>query len=135
MPHRLDRRRLFRTYVLLPYYHHFPKCLLVNHAGILVPSCDRLHTCGDCARNTSCGWCESDNKCVIGDSFGPASQLCERYSYNSCPSLFFYSFGYVITVVCWLFMLGSAVFTIWQDYTLPENTKAQRFVIRYECDC
>lgn len=65
-----------------------------------------------------------------GDEFGPMHSLCERYNYSMCPSLFYFSFGYILTIICWLFMVVSAIVTIWQDYTLPENTKAKRFVIR-----
>lgn len=95
----------FKTAILL-YYYLIPSILDSD-----IPPCDELHSCQACLTNTTCGWCTSNSKCIEGDSFGPFSKLCERYSYQTCPSLFFFVFAYILTSLCWIFLIASIFLT------------------------
>eukprot|EP00299_Pterocystis_sp_00344_P005715 c17455_g1_i1.p1 GENE.c17455_g1_i1~~c17455_g1_i1.p1 ORF type:complete len:172 (+),score=32.94 c17455_g1_i1:42-518(+) len=46
--------------------------------------CTPLRTCGQCAFDSECGWCESSGRCVQGTQFGPIVGNCTEWHFTYC---------------------------------------------------
>lgn len=58
-------------------------------------SCRIYGNANDCLKNTSCGWCGSNNSCILGNNLGPL-QSCVRHTFvYSTPTA---SFDQTLTV-------------------------------------
>ena len=92
--------------------------LAVNVNGIEERTpCIPLTTCGQCAMNHECGWCETSNECLLGDDQGPLVGNCTDWHLTYCKGskesrflLFFFVF--VVAEIPFFFDLLFCVF--WQ---------------------
>lgn len=46
--------------------------------------CSLFKTCGECLRNKHCGWCQEQERCMLGNENSPRFELCQFYSYQLC---------------------------------------------------
>lgn len=60
--------------------------LLENFPTSIKTICNLYTSCGECLRNPYCGWCQEQEKCMLGDNRGPRFDLCQFYSYETCKS-------------------------------------------------
>ena len=60
--------------------------LLENFPTSIKTICNLYTSCGECLRNPYCGWCQEQEKCMLGDDKGPRFDLCQFYSYETCKS-------------------------------------------------
>ena len=60
--------------------------LLKGSAGNIQTICNLYKSCGECLRNKHCGWCQEQEKCMLGDEKGPRFDLCQFYNYKLCDS-------------------------------------------------
>lgn len=60
--------------------------LLENFPTSIKTICNLYTSCGECLRNPYCGWCQEQEKCMLGDNKGPRFDLCQFYTYETCKS-------------------------------------------------
>merc|ERR1712048_155579 len=48
--------------------------------------CVPLRTCGQCAYDSECGWCQNIERCLPGNHIGPMLGNCTHWSSNYCKS-------------------------------------------------
>jgi predicted nucleic acid-binding Zn-ribbon protein len=60
--------------------------LLENFPSSIKTICNLYKSCGDCLRNKYCGWCQEQEKCMLGDDKGPRFDLCQFYAYEKCEA-------------------------------------------------
>ena len=61
---------------------------LLTSAAVVPEACGVNATdCTTCTANSSCGWCVSLDKCIEGNSTGPANGGCLVWNYRTCPGI------------------------------------------------
>ncbi len=43
-------------------------------------------TCFSCTSNSQCGWCATNNHCLMGNSSSPKFKTCTSWFYSTCPA-------------------------------------------------
>lgn len=88
---------LFILFIIsLSHYHYYIIILIIV---INEGTCD-YNNCTSCTQRSSCGWCESTQKCVPGNSSSAIEYSCPSYRYSSCTFIihFFYLLLYYYSV-------------------------------------
>jgi hypothetical protein len=51
---------------------------------IIEPKCVNRGSCSTCLQDPSCVWCNTSNKCVLGDMYGSLDGSCSDFKYATC---------------------------------------------------